>query len=61
MNRSRSDRTVLVMLGGSVLAGMLNQDVVVEGREIETDGFILEKQLGEEGEVLTEQLRHVSF
>lgn len=49
------------MLGGSVLAGMLNQDVVVEGREIETDGFILEKQLGEEGEVLTEQLRHVSF
>ncbi len=43
-----------MMLRDSVLTAVLNQDVVIEGREIETDGFILEEQLGEEGEVLTE-------
>lgn len=35
---------------------VLNKDIVAKGRQVETDGFVLEEELGEEGEVLAEQL-----
>lgn len=34
----------------------MREEVVVEGADVEEDGFVVEEELGEEGEVLREEL-----
>ena len=34
----------------------MDEEVVVEGGDVEEDGFVVEEELGEEGEVLREEL-----
>lgn len=35
---------------------LLDEEIVVEGRDVKEDGFVVEEKLCEEGEVLGEQL-----
>lgn len=38
----------------------MDEEVVVEGGDVEEDGFVVEEKLGEEGEILAEELRWTS-